>query len=315
MKKQRRLALPESTPARLFVLALMAVPVPAFPSEPGTLGIAVNQLYSEQQPTKRGPFMVRRVEPASAAADARIQPGDLIIATDGKPVFGVDAKEMITKRLAGPAGSSIELTVVQADGRPIRMTLERRPYPPHVNPPGDEFSYSIPGNWQMDPRYNFPLDWAPRIGHKGLEDVAFAPGFDDVDSPEYHSDLFLWWLEGKPEISAAELQADLVEYFRGLAEQRGRNNNFKPDLSRVTAQYAPLEAGPSQLGGQPATNFRGTVTLIDRRGNVISLYSEVTTSQCSATHRAVFFELSKEPRPAPLWTQLDAVREGFKCRR
>ena len=145
--------------------------------------------------------------------------------------------------------------------------------------------------------------------------MSFAPGFDDVNSLEYHSYLILWWLDGKTEISAAQLDADMLTYFRGLAEQRGRNNGFKPDPSQVTARYTASHAGPSELGGAPATTFTGSLTLYDRHGNVISLHSEVASSYCSAEHTAVFFSMSKEPRPAPLWKQLDGVRDGFKCQR
>ncbi|HEX4164709.1 MAG TPA: PDZ domain-containing protein [Bryobacteraceae bacterium] len=284
-----------------------------FASEPGTVGVAVNQLYSDQQPTKRGALIVRHVDPNSAAADAGLEAGDLILAADGKRVFNAELNELI-KRLAGPAGSSIELSIVQANGNLKKITLIRRPYPPHVNPQTDAFSYSIPGNWQKDPRYNFPLPWSPGLAFKGFEDLYFAPGFDDLDSPEYHSYVFLWWLDGQRQITAAELQSDMVTYFGGLAEQRGRNNKFSPDLSQIKAQYATSPNGPSTFGGAAASNFRGTVTLYDRRGNVISLYSEVSSSYYGDGHTAVFFAMSKEPRPSALWSQLDAIRNGFRYR-
>ena len=314
-RKHRTMPLPLNVAVVILArVASIVMPCPAFASEPGTIGIAVNQLYNEQQPTKRGAFMVRRVERSSAAADAGIQPGDLILATDEKRVVGIDSIEM-TKRLAGPAGSSIHLSVVQADGELKKITLTRKPYPPHLNPLTDRFSYGIPGNWQMDPRYAFPLRWSPAIAHRGFEDLSFAPGFDDLDSPEYHSYLIFWWLDGKTEVSAAGLQADMVPYFQGLAQQRGQNNGFKPDLSRVIAQYAVSRTGPAYFGGAPASSFSGLLTLYDRRGNVISLHSEVIASQCATDHTAVFFAISKEPRPAPLWEQLDGVRDGFKCQR
>ncbi|HMJ21129.1 MAG TPA: PDZ domain-containing protein [Terriglobales bacterium] len=292
----------------------MATPGLTFGPEPGTLGVVVNQLYSDQQPTKRGAFIVRRVQPSSAAAEAGIQPGDLILSIDEKPVFNIEVSE-VTKRLAGPAGSGIALSIVPADGKLKKMTLVRKPYAPHLNPQADAFRYSIPGNWQMDPRYDFPLPWSPALALKGFEDLYFAPGFDDLDSPEYHSYLFLWWLDGKQEITAAELQSDMVIYFRGLAEQRGRNNNFKPDLSQISAQYADSPTGPSSLGGLPARRFSGTVTLYDRHGKVISLHSEVTSSYSADGHTAVFFAMSKEPRPSPLWPQLDAARDSFRYQR
>jgi hypothetical protein len=259
-------------------------------------------------------LIVRQVDPNSAAADAGIQAGDLILAADGKRVFNTELNELI-KRLAGPVGSSIELSVVQADGNLKKITLIWRPYPPHLNPQTDVFSYSIPGNWQKDPRYKFPLPWSPGLALKGFEDLYFAPGFDDLDSPEYHSYLFLWWLDGQRPITAAELESDMVTYFRGLGEQRGRNNNFNPDLSQIKAQYASSSNGPSTLGGEAATNFKGTVTLYDRHGRVISLYSEVSSSYYGDGHTAVFFAMSKEPRPSALWSQLDAIRDGFRYRR
>ena len=67
----------------------------------------------------------------------------------------------------------------------------------------------------MDLRYNFPLEWYPSVSHKGFEDLSFAPGFDDVASPEYHSYLILWWLDGKVALTADKLQAEMVTYFRG----------------------------------------------------------------------------------------------------
>ena len=286
----------------------------ALASEPGTIGVEIHQLYNEQQPTKRGVFMVRRVQPSSAAADAGIQPGDVVVAVDGKPVVGSDSGK-VRKSLDGEVGSSIELSVVEPNDVQKKIVMIRKPYPPHLNASTDAFSYVIPGNWQMDPRYPFPLPWSPTISYKGFEDLAFAPGFDDSDSPEYHSYLILWWLDGTTKITAADLQADMIVYFQGLAKQRGRNNHFDPDLSRITAQYAASPTGPGYLGGAPATNFSGSLTLYDRHGNVISLYSEVIAAQCSPEHTAVYFSMSKEPRPASLWKQLDAVRDGFQCRR
>jgi len=284
-------------------------------SEAGTVGVAVNQLYSEQQPIRRGALIVREVYPNSAAAEAGIKPGDLILATDGKPVFNSDMSD-IMERLAGPAGTSIELSVVEADGNLKKFSVVRRTYPPHFNASSDQFSYSVPGNWRKDLRYRFPLPWSPGLRLEGFEDLYFAPGFDNVDSPEYHSYVFLWWLDRqrRPK-TATELESEMLIYFQGLAEQRGRNNNFKPDLSQIRAHYSRWSTGPSSFGGEAATNFKGTVTLYDRRGKLISLYSEVSSSPYDDGHMALFFAMSKEARPSALWSQMDAIRDGVRYRR
>lgn len=287
--------------------------VTALGQEAGTLGISVLQLYSDGQRNKRGVLIARAVEAGSAAANAGMVAGDIIVSVNGTPAEGHDADELGKAGLKGMAGESVHLMVVKMGHPPEEIVLKRKPYPPHVNPATDAFHYSVPGNWQMDLRYSFPLPWAPSIELKGLEDLAFAPGFDDTNSPEYHSYLIVWWLEGKQVLTADELEKNMVIYFRGLAEQRGRNNKFTPDLTKVTATYRESE-GPGSFGGEPAKNFAGTVNLYDRHGAVIALHSEIIASACSKTgNTAVFFSMSKEPRPSPLWKQLDAVRDGFRC--
>ena len=287
--------------------------VVALGQEPGTLGISVLQLYSDGQQNKRGVLIVRAVEAGSAAIDAGMVAGDIITSVNGTAAEGHDAGELGRAGLWGAAGESVRLMVAKMNKPPVELVLKRKPYAPHVNPATDAFRYSVPGNWGMDLRYPFPLPWAPSIAHKGLEDLAFAPGFDDTNSPEYHSYLIVWWLDGAQALTAEGLEKDMVIYFRGLAEQRGRNNKFTPDLTKVAASYRESE-GQRSFGGEPAKNFAGTVTLYDRHGVVITLYSEAIASVCTkAGNTAVLFSMSKEPRPGALWRQLDAVRDGFRC--
>lgn len=283
--------------------------------ELGTIGIGATQLYSDAQPNKRGVLVVRRVEPESAAAAAGIRIGDIVVSVNGSPVEGRDGNEIVRKDFKGPIGDAVRLSVAKLDGNRSEIVLTRKAYPPHLNPQSDPFSYVIPGSWQMDLRYRFPLPWSPVISYQGFEDLAFAPDFDDPSSPAYHSYLIVWWLDGARQLTAGELQTNMAAYFRGLAEQRGRNNHFAPDLSKISAAYNDSAQAPETFGGKPAKAFQGAVSIYDRRGNMIELHSEVTTSVCPANHTVVFFGMSREARPADIWTQLDAVRDTFHCSR
>ena len=100
--------------------------------------------------------------------------------------------------------------VVKGNGAPSEIVLKRKPSTPHLSRATDLFHYSIPGNWQMDPRYPFPLPWSPSIAYEGFEDLAFAPGFDNTSSPEYHSYLILWWLKGTPALTSETLEKNMV---------------------------------------------------------------------------------------------------------
>ena len=306
----------------LFAFVLGVVPptlmpqAPASGDEPGTVGVGLAQLYSDQQPSKRGPLVVLRVVEGSPGAQAGIQRGDIVIAVNGLPAAGRELADINTKQIQGPVGSTVRLTFAHLDGSQSEVTLTRVPYTPHANPASDPFVYAVPGNWATDPRWAFPLPWSPTLPYHGAEDLFYAPNFADTNSPEYHSYLFFWWIEGTKEFTVEQLQADMLAYFRGLAEERGKNYGFTPDLSRVTSEYRVDAQGPHTFGGSAAMTFSGTVTIYDTHGKTINLNSEVVTSTCPGAGRtAAFFGMSLEPRTGPIWKKLNAIRDTFRCSR
>lgn len=62
----------------------------------------------------------------------------------------------------------------------------------------------------------FPLDFAPGLAHKGVEELRFAPGFFDPGAPGYWSYAFVWRTDDAAALDAAALGEQLTVYFRGL---------------------------------------------------------------------------------------------------
>ena len=58
------------------------------------------------------------------AADAGIEPGDRIVKIDAQPTTGMDVEEVV-KRLRGPAGTRVVLTIARNDRTPFDVTLTR----------------------------------------------------------------------------------------------------------------------------------------------------------------------------------------------
>ncbi len=283
----------------------------------GSIGIFFVQLYDPQKLLSHlGPLAVMHVVEDSPAAKAGIHCSDFVIAVNGVPVPGRDLSEILDKDIHGPIGGTVRLTVSRFDGTQSEITLVRVPYPPHTSAASDPFAYLVPGSWTADPRYTFPLPWWPKIPYRGFEDVFFSRNFDQTDSPEYHSFLFFLSLEGTHMMSAEQLQSDLLAYFRGIAEERGKNYGFTPDLSRVSATYQE-DAGTSHtFGGAAARAFSGILTIYDTHGKVITLNSEVLISECgTSTSTMVFVGNSLEPRDGEMWKQIDAIRDTFRCKR
>jgi len=305
-----------TTLVAFLILLVLAAAGQAAADDRGTVGLYLFQLYDDQQSNHRGPLAVMHVVEDSPAAKAGIHCSDFVIAVNGVPVPGQEFSEILKKDLHGPIGGTVRLTIARFDGSQSEVTLVRAPYPPHVNPASDSFAYTVPGSWTADPRYRFPLPWSPTLAYQGFEDLFFSPNFDQIDSPEYHSYLFFLWLEGTRMLSAEQLQSDMVAYFRGIAEQRGRNYRFTPDLSKISATYKGDRVAPPTFGGASARAFNGTVTIWDTHGKLITLNSEVLISACGTPdHTAFFFGMSLEPRDGEMWKQLDAIRDTFRCSR
>jgi hypothetical protein len=282
----------------------------------GTLGIRFEQLYDDAQPGQRGPLVVLDVIEGLPGAKGGVHKGDIVFAVDGTPVMGRALDEINRKLIRGSVGATVRLSFVRLDGSQYELTLTRVAYPQLTNPSSDRFAYTVPGSWRMDPRYSFPLEWAPSIAYQGIEDVAFSPDFDDPASPEYHSYLFFWWLERTAPLDARQLESDMLIYFQGIAKQRGRNHGFNPDLSQVVASYTSDAAGAQTFGGVPARSYQGTVRIYDTHGRVIKLNSEVVTCLCPGSkHMAVFWGMSQQPRSEGIWKQIDSVRDTFRCSR
>jgi hypothetical protein len=62
----------------------------------------------------------------------------------------------------------------------------------------------------------FPLEFAPQLAHRGVEELRFAPGFLDPAAPGYWSYAFVWRTEDPAVLDAAAIGAELTAYFRGL---------------------------------------------------------------------------------------------------
>src|SRR5688500_15497931 len=77
------------------------------------------------------------------------------------------------------------------------------------------YHLSIPKDWTIE-RFLIPIVFAPEIQYKGVEDIRFTPGWANVNSGDYWSYAFLWYLDGRPEMNAEVIAANLKAYYTGL---------------------------------------------------------------------------------------------------
>ncbi|MBX3159473.1 MAG: hypothetical protein KF773_26110 [Deltaproteobacteria bacterium] len=90
------------------------------------------------------------------------------------------------------------------------------PHPPN-RPLAPAGPWPVPQAWKSE-TIPFPLGFAPKLAHRGTEELRFAPGFFDPAAPGYWSYAFVWRTEDAAALDAAALGAELTEYFRGLID-------------------------------------------------------------------------------------------------
>jgi len=171
------------------------------------------------------------------------------------------------------------------------------------------YKLDIPPGWGTE-RFSFPFDFAPQIPYKGVEELRFAPGWADGAGEEHWAYAFVWWLEGKPQMTAEKLQTHLQDYYNGLV---GRNiEPRKIPKEKVIPVKVELKSS-SPVPGDKAT-FSGTVAMLDYLTQTpMILHVVIHWKDLHVPDRsALFFEISPRPLNHRVWTQLDALNKGLQ---
>ncbi|HVX52788.1 MAG TPA: alpha/beta hydrolase [Chitinophagaceae bacterium] len=158
------------------------------------------------------------------------------------------------------------------------------------------YNLATPG-WNEE-KSKFPLQFAPSIALKGIDDIRFNPGFYDSRSPGFWTYCFLWYLDGNVTFTATQLQQILAAYYNGLGQVTS---------STVKARKTNTAKGYN-------ASFVCTVKTIDKfvTKKAIQLNVTVSTRQCGKKTIA-FFSISPQPFTSAAWLQLNTIRDGVDC--
>jgi hypothetical protein len=172
------------------------------------------------------------------------------------------------------------------------------------------YTFPSPEGWGIE-RFAIPIEFAPSISYKGVEDIRFTPGWGDPKSKEYWSYAFLWYLEGKPDITPEAAEKNLTAYYTGLI---GRNIDRRkiPQEKlfpvKVTMKKVSADKGDAQT-------YSGTIEMLDyMEQKPITLNCVVHVRMCSGKDNTfVFHEISPKPMTDDVWKVFGKLWTGFDC--
>jgi len=172
------------------------------------------------------------------------------------------------------------------------------------------YTLGFPEGWGVE-RFLIPIEFAPSIPYKGVEDIRFTPGWGNVKSEEYWSYAFLWYLDEMPVTTAAIIHTNLNAYYTGLIGRNIERRKIPADkLFPVKSLAKEVEAEQGDL-----KTFKGTITMLDyMEQKPITLNFVVHVKSCpNQTKGFIFYEISPKPTTDKVWTSLESLWKNFNC--
>ncbi len=173
------------------------------------------------------------------------------------------------------------------------------------------YNLIIPKGWTVE-HFSLPPDFAPQLTFKGIEDIRFAPGWEDIKSDEHWTYSFLWWLEDSPKIDAAILQVNLKAYYDGLVSVNIAGRNIPANkIVPTTTSIKKINTAPGDL-----ETFTATISMLDyHTQQPMILNCLIHVKECKTQkHTAIYFELSPKPFVHPVWKKMNQIGDSFDCK-
>jgi hypothetical protein len=178
--------------------------------------------------------------------------------------------------------------------------------------PTTSYKLPYPQGWGTE-LFSIPIQFAPQIAYKGVEDIRFSPGWAKAGSNEYWTYCFLWALENNPAIDAATIASNLKAYYTGLINSNIPKN--KIPASAVLETVTAIEKIPTAIGD--TATFNGTIRMLDyMQQKPITLNCMVHLKFCTGQNNVyLFHQISPKPFTDSVWKSLDKIWAGFECNR
>ncbi|PSL34944.1 hypothetical protein [Chitinophaga ginsengisoli] len=180
------------------------------------------------------------------------------------------------------------------------------------NPETWKAPYYLPvEGWGIE-RFPIPIEFAPTIPYKGVEDIRFTKGWGEANSEEYWSYSFLWYLDGAQKISADVINKNLNAYYDGLIGRNIEKRNIPAAMVTKTKTQVTKLGKPQ---GSDEATYSGTVSMLDYMAKKpMVLNCVVHVIKCPGmANTIVLHQLSPQPLTSAVWTKMKELRGQFDC--
>ena len=174
------------------------------------------------------------------------------------------------------------------------------------------YQLPVPKDWTIE-RFLIPISFAPQIPYKGVEDIRFTPGWGKVDSDEYWTYAFLWYLDGSPKMDTEIIAGNLKTYYTGLIKSNTDSAKAAAEkLIPVITSFKKAATDKIDL-----ETYTGSIEMTDyMQRKPITLNCIVHLKTCREENKTIlFYELSPKPFTHINWFGLNKLWSDFKCKK
>jgi hypothetical protein len=174
------------------------------------------------------------------------------------------------------------------------------------------YNLAMPQGWGIE-RFSIPIEFAPSIPYKGVEDLRFAPGWPDSKSNGYWTYAFLWNLEGHPESNPQIIEKNLTAYYSGLVgrniERRKIPQEKLVPIKVMIKQQTTADQGDLQT-------YSGTIDMLDYMAQLpitLNCIVHIKTCPLQQNNTFMFYQISPRPLTDNIWKELQNLWTTFEC--
>ncbi|CAM1357767.1 hypothetical protein [Tenacibaculum xiamenense] len=152
-------------------------------------------------------------------------------------------------------------------------------------------------------KIRLPFHFAPEIKYEGYEDIRFAKGWGNIESPEFWTYTFVWNINLKERPKPVFFEENLMFYFDGLMNLVNKEKEKIIPKTQVKI-YSRKEKNKTNF-------YRGTLVLHDsfKTKNTILLYVDIESKLCKKTKNYIcLFRFSRQPFQHSTWKKLNKVK-------
>ena len=165
--------------------------------------------------------------------------------------------------------------------------------------------HATPSPWRVPDRWRselipFPLEFAPDLPHRGVEEIRFSPGFFDPAAPGYWSYAFVWRLDAPATFADGVVASELTTYFRGL-------------IAAVDEKHEIADREAIAVHATPAGDHLALAAHIVDAFTTKQAVELVGTATAIACERGAVWVFVLAPATSPVRQELDALAARATC--